>query len=201
MRQWLPIACLLLIVIAGAGFFLARVGVPNVVGSGQAHAEKTAVSTLRTLHWAQGLFRQGTFLDVDGNGVGEFGQMGQLAARDPVSSGEPLANTLLPAAGTRVTGEIFEMGGYCFRFDLPDDLHGRERRFVGFAWPRQLEAGRKLFCIDQDEQIYESTNPEGYAGCFDGGPPAGICPDGDPVAAGWKRWKNKTNKLSVGAVD
>lgn len=192
---------MLLIAIVGVGFFLARVGIPNVVGSGQAHAEKTAVSTLRTLHWAQGLFREGRFVDEDGNGVAEFGTMRQLAGLEAMPSGLQLENSLVPAAGTRVSGEILEAGGYCFRYDLPEGAHARERRFVGYGWPRQLEAGRKLYCIDQDEQIYEYVNPEGYAGC-EAGPPLGFCPlDQDPPPQDWSRWKNKTNKLSVGVID
>lgn len=190
---------MLLIAIAGAGFFLARIGIPNVIGSGKAFTEKTAVSTLRTLHWAQGLFREGRYLDTDRNGVSEFGTMGQLAGRDPLPSGEVLANSLVPASGTRVSGQVLEAGGYCFRYELPEGAHARERRFIGMGWPRLLDAGRKVYCIDQDEQIYEYANPEGYAGC-EAGPPAGICPGGDPPQ-GWKRWRNKTNKLSVGALD
>lgn len=187
-----------MLAIGGTAIFLARVGVPNVVGSGQAFAEKTAVSTLRTLHWAQGLFRQGNYLDVDGNGVAEFGELSQLSGREPLPDGTKLSSSLLPDAGTRVTGEVLEAGGYCFRYDLPEGPHARERRFTGYGWPRQLEAGRKIFCIDQDEQIWESANPEGYAGCASGGPPPGTCPTGDS-AEGWIRWRNKTNKLSVGA--
>ncbi len=199
MRRWLTIGGLIAVAVAGAGYFLATVGVKNVVGSGQASVEKTAVSTLRTLHWAQGLFRQGGYIDVDGNGVAEFGELGQLAGRDPLPSGETLRSSLLPEAGTRVSGPILEAGGYCFRYDLPEGSHARERAFVGYGWPRQLEAGRKLFCIDQDEQIYESSNPEAYAGC-DQGPPRGLCPvDGEALGPSWVRWRNKTNELSVGA--
>lgn len=187
-----------MLVIACGAIFLARVGVPNVVGSGQAFAEKTAVSTLRTLHWAQGLFRQGNYVDVDANGVAEFGELGQLGGRDPLPNGETLSNSLLPEAGTRVVDDVLQSGGYCFRYDLPDGPHARERRFVAYGWPSRLEAGRKLFCIDQDEQIWESTNPEGIAGC-DGGPPRDLCPEGDAAPDGWVRWRNKTNKLSVGA--
>ena len=79
----------------------------------------------------------------------------------------------------------------------PEGPHARERRFVAFGWPSRLEAGQKIFCIDQDEQIWESPNPQGFAGC-ESGPPRGICPEGD-AADGWVRWRNKTNKLSVGA--
>lgn len=186
-----------MLAIACAAIFMARVGAPNVISSGKAYAEKTAVSTLRTLHWAQGLFRQGKYVDVDRNGVSEFGELGQLAGRDPLPSGDRITNSLLPEAGARVGENVLEAGGYCFRYDLPEGAHARERRFVAYGWPRRLEAGQKIFCIDQDEQIWESANPEGFAGC-EGGPPRGICPEGD-AADGWVRWRNKTNKLSVGA--
>lgn len=49
------------------GFFMLRFGAGNLVGSGQAYAEKTAVATLRTLHWGQGIFRNATWIDEDGD--------------------------------------------------------------------------------------------------------------------------------------
>ncbi|AKU92816.1 hypothetical protein [Vulgatibacter incomptus] len=198
-RHWLAIGGLIALVTVAGAVFIVKYGAENVIGSGQAFVEKTAVSTLRTLHWAQGLFRERAWLDQDGNGVAEFGTMGQLAGRDRLPSGEVLPNSLVPSAGTRVTGEILEAGGYCFRYDLPDSTHDRERRFIAYAWPRLLDAGRKIYCIDQDEQIYETKNPEGIFGCDGPGPAVGSCPTGDPPA-GWIRWKNKTNKLSVGAA-
>lgn len=175
------------------GFFMLRVGAGNLVGSGQAYAEKTAVATLRTLHWGQGIFRNAARIDTDANGVGEFGTMGQLAGIAPLPSGETLASPLIPPAATTVVDGVLEAGGYCFRFDLPEGAHARERRFVAWAWPKAEGAGTKAFCLDQDEEIFEGS-AEGRFGC-DAGPPPLPCPPGDAFV----RWKGKTNKRPVGA--
>lgn len=201
MRQWLVVsgACVLVVVVSG--FFLWRVGVANVIGSGQAHTEKTAVSTLRTLHWAQGLFQKDGYLDEDGNGVGEFGSMEQLAALAPLPGGNHLPAALVPIAGTRIEGGVLEAGGYCFRYELPDAIHGRERHFVGVAWPRNTAAGGRMYCINENEDIVEHTGTEAFFGC-ESGPASGFCPsmeDVDGQAVAWKRWRNKTRQLKVGA--
>lgn len=175
------------------GFFILRFGATNLVGSGQAYAEKTAVATLRTLHWAQGIFRNATWIDEDGNGVGEFGTMEQLAGIEAVPSGETIPSPLIPPAATSVEGGVLEAGGYCFRFDLPEGAHARERRFVAWGWPKAEGAGTKAFCLDQDEQIFEGAAGE-WIGCAAGPEPL-PCPPSDDFV----RWKGKTNKRPVGA--
>lgn len=205
MRQRLVIAALIICAIVLAAVFLVRTGVANVIGSGQAFAEKTAASTLRTLHWAQGNLRRGAYVDEDRDGVGEFGSMEQLAAIAPLPSGELLPAALVPTAGTRIHDGILETGGYCYRYDLPAGADARERRFVAYGWPMVAAAGHKAYCINQDEDILESQNAEGWVGC-DNGPPPGSCPvaaeAGAPGSgAAWVRWRGKTSQLRVGAAD
>lgn len=201
MRQWLVVSVLIAVAIVVSGFFLWKVGVANVVGSGQAHTEKTAVSTLRTLHWAQGLFRKDAFEDSDANGEGEFGTMEQLAGLVPLADGSPLPAALVPIAGTRIEGGVLEAGGYCFRYELPDGSSERERHFVAVAWPQGPAAGSRAYCINQDEDILESLEQGAFFGCASG-PPLGLCPsvaDVDEGKVPWKRWRNKTRQLKVGA--
>lgn len=201
MRQWLVVSGLCLVAVVVSGFFLWRVGVSNVVGSGQAHTEKTAVSTLRTLHWAQGLFQKEAFVDADGNGVGEFGTMEQLAALAPADDGQPIPAALVPVAGTRIEGGVLQAGGYCFRYELPTGTHERERHFVAVAWPQTSAAGSRHYCIDENEDILEHTGDETFFGC-ESGPPPGLCPlieDVDGGAVAWKRWRGKTRQSTVGA--
>ncbi|WP_373047100.1 hypothetical protein [Vulgatibacter sp.] len=203
MRQLLVIAGLIICATVATGAFLASTGVSNVVGSGQAFAEKTAVSTLRTLHWAQGNLRRGAFIDTDRDGIAEFGTMEQLAATAPLPSGQVVPATLVPLAGNTIEGGILEAHGYCFRYDLPEGADGRERRFVAYAWPRLAAAGNKVFCIDQDEDILQSGNEAGWIGC-EQGPPPGTCPEAeeaDRPGATWVRWKGKRSQLKVGAID
>lgn len=188
-------------VVAFIALFLLSGGVANVVGSGQAHTEKTAVSTLRTLHWAQDRFRSGGFADADGDGVAEFGTLEQLAGRAPLPDGTMIPASLLQYPGSEIQGDLLMAHGFCFRLELPEDVEGRERRFVAWSWPRTSAAGHKAFCINHDEDILESTNEAGYVGC-DAGPPVGSCPSAaevDAGAPGWKRWRGKTSQRPIGA--
>lgn len=201
--------------VAGLAVYMVRVGLGNIVGSGQAYLDKAAVSTLWSMHWAQRLFREGTYADRDGDGVGEFGTLGQLAAARPLPSGAPLPAPLLSLEGSpRVAGagDALEASGTCFLGYLPDDADGAERRFVVYAWPaRQEGGGGKVFCIDQDEDILEAdASVRGYFGC-DRPPPRDAClgpedatgaPPTDGVkgdGAAWKRWKGKTSRKAIGA--
>lgn len=187
------IALAVVLVVLGMGAFMVRVGAKNLVGSGQVQAEKAAVATLRALHWAQGIFRRKAYLDEDDNGEGEFGSLRQLAAADPLPSGKALPNPLVATAGGKLEGELLEKGGYCFRVDLPEGTHARERRFVAWAWPAVEGIGTRRYCLDQDEQIWEA--PAGsHVGC-EAGPPPSACPP-DP---GFVRWRGKTNLRPIGA--
>lgn len=200
-RQWLVIPALIFCGILVAAFFLMQVGVANVVGSGQAHTEKTAVSTLRTLHWAQSLFHKGVFVDADADGVGEFGTMEQLAGMEPLANGEPVPAALVPLAGTRIEGGVLQAGGYCFRYELPQETDERERHFIAIAWPHSSAVGSRTYCISENEDILEETQTGLYIGC-ESGPPIGTCPSADEVDSGavsWKRWRNKTRQLKAGA--
>lgn len=203
MRHRLVIFGLIIAAIVAAALFLQSVGFSNVIGSGQAFAEKTAVSTLRTLHWAQGSFREHRFVDDDGDGIGEFGTMLQLAGTGPLRNGKPIEASLVPMAGSQFAGEVLVAGGFCFRYDLPEGPDARERRFVAYGWPVVAAAGHKLFCINQDEDILESANAAGYVGP-EKAPPVGSCPSAAAVDAGgtgWVRWRGKTSQLKVGAAE
>jgi len=203
MRHQVVVAGLIAAVAVFVALFFLSGGVANVVGSGMAHTEKTAVSTLRTIHWAQGHFQAGAFVDADGDGVGEFGSLAWLAARAPLPGGAALPAPLLQVPGSGFVGDVLQAQGYCFRTELPDDADGRERRFVAWAWPRLRAAGAKAFCIDQREDILERAEGHGWIGC-ENGPPPGACPTAEAVDAGvpgWGRWRGKTSRKVVGALD
>jgi hypothetical protein len=185
--------------VAGLSLLLARYGIPNLVGSGQAFAGEHAVSLLRTVHWAQGLYREQRYTDADRDGVGEFGTLAQLAGVAPADAGSPIPAALvqIPEAEVLPSGVLSAMG-YCFRVDLPDGADPRERRFSALAWPAaQGVVGPQLYCVDQDEQLLE-REARAFVGC-DRGPPAGFCPDAAHLPEGWARWRNKTSVKPVGA--
>lgn len=201
--------------LSGFAIYMVRVGLGNIVGSGQAVLDRAAVSTLWSIHWAERLFREGVYADRDGDGVGEFATLGQLAATTPLPSGPPLSASLLSLEGSPLVtedGQRLEASGTCFRSYLPDDADGAERRFVVYAWPaRRQGAGGKVFCIDQDEDILEAdASVRGYFGC-DSPPPRDAClgpedetgaPPTDGIKADgvpWRRWKGKSSRKPIGA--
>jgi len=203
MRQVLVIVALIIGFGTVATVFMARRGVANVVGSGQTFTEKSAVSTLRTLHWAQGDFRRAAFVDEDGDGIGEFGTVAQLTATAPLPSGGKAPVPLIQIPGAEVRDGVLVANGYCFRTELPADPDGRERRFAAAAWPLLPSAGKKAFCLNQDEEIFESANEQGWFGC-EKGPPPGACPTAamvDAGGSGWTRWRGKTSTRPVGHLD
>jgi len=173
--------------------FVVGIGVKNLVGSGQVAAEKSAVASLRALHWAQGIFRRKAHVDEDANGEGEFGTFRQLAALDPLPSGQKLATPLAQFTPVRPDGDVFERNGYCFRVDLPEGAWKRERYFVAWAWPAAEGIATRIYCIDQDEQIWEAK-AGAFVGCESGPPPASCPPD-----ASYARWRGKRNVRPVGA--
>jgi hypothetical protein len=202
-------------VVAGLVGFMVRAGLRNIVGSGQAYLDKAAVSSLWAMHWAEKLYREGGYADRDGDGIGEFGTLGQLAGESALPSGARLPASLLSLEGSpRVApgGALMEAAGTCFLSYLPDDPDGAERGFVLYAWPaRATGGGSKVFCINQYEDILEAdASARGYFGC-DRPPPRDACigpeaASGAPPTDGlkgdgapWKRWKGKTSRKYIGA--
>ncbi len=181
---------------AALAFLLARFGVPNLVGSGQAFAGSHAVSTLRTVHWAQGHYREGRYTDADGDGIGEFGTLEQLVGAAPGDAG-PLPAALVQLPDATFAGGVLDAMGYCFRVDLPDGADARERRFSALAWPAAAGVvAPMVFCVDQDENVLE-REAGALVGCA-GGPPPGACPDAAAPGA-FRRWRGKTSVNPVGA--
>ena len=190
----LVVGALSLVGLALFAWLVVRFVVPNVVGSGEAYLEVRAVSSLRNLHWAEGTFRKGNYADVDGDGVGEFGTVLQLAAKEPLPGGALLPAPLLPPSATTGKAGLLVKDGYCFSVVLPSSPDDRERRFVAYAWPeRAAGSGTRTFCVDQDETIREA--PAGLFLDCDKPPPADACGPG----SAWKRWRNKTSVNPVGA--
>lgn len=179
------------------GLFMWKLGMANVVGSGENAAERRAVVNLRTMHWAEGRFRANGFVDADRDGIGEFGTLGQLGAESPIDGGALVPAKLLPMATAirwEPGGISMELQGFCYRVDLPATPDEAERGFSAWAWPSHGSGGR-AFCVDQDETVLQTVAPHGWMGCGRGPPTEGACSE----AAGLVRWKNKRSVNRVGA--
>jgi hypothetical protein len=203
--------------LAFAVAFTVRVAGPNVVGSGQKVAEKTAVWTLRNLIWAQDLLVRHR---------GRVGVFGELAGTRGVGGQPPLEAPLVrePFAALQAGphGQVADFSGYEYAIWVeaaggPPATDGSgtpapaARRWVAYAWPtRRGPSGLAAFCIDQDENILETHNDapgQGYDGltkvpawdaCLtaagDGLPANGLEPGTGRDGGAWQRWQGRPTK-------
>lgn len=211
------------------GFFVLSQGMEGIMGGGLRAAESAAVSRLRTLLWAQDTAKKYAFMDRDADGVGEYGFLKQLAGMVPLSNGKKLETPLLYRDTAKFAPlapqNVLISGGYCHVIYLSArtgggvgepldgvepsgsvDADGAEKYWVAYAWPLQPGySGRKVFFINQDEEIWESANDgpqQQYVSLerlprFDAALPrpdlASVPVEGQAHGDGgtWKRWKNK----------
>lgn len=171
--------------------FTLHHAIPGILEGGRRASEKIAVSTLRTIYWGQNDFKEGRFVDADGNGIGEFGFLGELAAAvPPRAGGRPLPAPILASQfktfAHRGRGGIVLSGPYCYVVYLPStsgaaretaegaveggpvEAAAAERHWIAYAWPldRQRSAD-KVYFINQNEEVLESNNlgaGQGYSG-------------------------------------
>lgn len=171
--------------------FMLNSGLEGMVGGGRRAAEKSAVSRLRTFLWAQDTLKQGRYFDRNGDGVGEFGYLRQLAGQVAPPNLKRLSPPILMDPMSELNGStpqtVLLDGGFCHVMYLagpggagvtePSD--GAEaagsidpalasRFWIAYAWPLEIDkSGRKAFFINQDEEIWETDNTgpnQGYSG-------------------------------------
>lgn len=217
-----------LVLLVLMSFFVVKMALPGIVGGGLRAADASAVSRLRTLLWAQDTLRSQKWMDRDGDGLGEFGFLHQLAAQVPTSKGSVLPTPLLYGALSNIVSgsgqAVLVSGGFCHVIYLPSSQGGTpepaggiepsgsvdadkaEKHWIAYAWPLDInKSGRKVFFINQDEEIWESRNTapgQGYSGltnipAFDAALPqpdlSTVPKEGQPHGDGgvWTRWKGK----------
>lgn len=177
------VSVLVLAVVAAA---LAVLAVPETLGKGRvAGPETAALATLRALVSAQERFRDSRAVDLDGDGIGEYGTLGELTgaaglrrSADGSLRGERLRPPVLgPAlAGVDVDGIVFR-SGYCFRlclpgaggpvfegvpglpFTAPVDGDRAEERWCAYAWPMASgRSGTRCFYAEERGGILQHAN-------------------------------------------
>lgn len=156
-EHWGWMAALLLLSTLAVAWIL-----PNLLAAKIAWNDRAAIATLRNLASVQDSFRDRKRVDVDGDGIGEFGTFAEMTGVAGVrldgsgaKRGEPVAPAILSAALADVReGGLVCKSGYLFRILLPgrgglpvrEGLPGRsasgevdtdaaERHWCACAWP------------------------------------------------------------------
>lgn len=111
-----------LMIVVAVIAILASIAVPNFLSTRGRANEAAVISTLRNIHTSQGVFSARVALDMNGNGLGEYGFLGELSGITPLrSDGLKIAPPVLqPAFGQLDPDGAALRSGYHFRLYLPD---------------------------------------------------------------------------------
>ena len=161
---------------------LAFVAIPSLQAPpGAETARQGALAQLRSLIAAQRTWQKEARIDVDGDGVGEFGALSELAGgRTPRLAGEASLPALLPVGfSDEGPSERLRLGSFLFELWLPAkgggwvggrelaerheeiDTDAAERRWCAFAWPAYRvgsSEGQDCFFVDAGGEIYRCAD-------------------------------------------
>jgi hypothetical protein len=153
---------------------------------GMGRNESAAIATLKNICSAQCQCQAAAAIDVNKNGVGEYGTFAELAGRDRVRGGQaPITPPVLSTAFAKVEDGVVVRSGYCFRMFLPGkdgaavaelanggpdaaaiDAALAEVVWCLYAWPLEPGvSGQRVFFVDQAGDVLEASNDDNrYAG-------------------------------------
>jgi prepilin-type N-terminal cleavage/methylation domain-containing protein len=164
---------------------IAAIAIPNLLAARLSANESAAIATLRLFVSSQTAVQNSRGIDVDRDGVGEFGWLaemsGALAVRDafgphagPVFTPPILAGSL----GEVDPNGMVQKAGYVYRMVLPaaggaglgeaagggsptgEDPDQTELWWTAHAWPAAYaNTGRRAFCVSQKGDIVQNKNP------------------------------------------
>lgn len=154
--------------------------------------ESAAIAMLRSIQTAQAMVQASGMIDTDGDGMGEYGWLGELAGTTPYridgGDGRPMAgpDLLQPAVlAAELGGQngLTEDSGYLFRVFLPGrsvggkcaglapggalpDPQNGEVLWSCYAWPVSAgSTGRRAFFVNQEGDILATPNTDrAYSG-------------------------------------
>lgn len=166
---------------------LAGVTVPSLMGARARTNETAVIGLLRIVSSGNTTIRSQVSIDTDGNGVGEFGWLGELAGVVPVRT---QTEKIHPTALSQHLGEVNANGmlsrnGYYFMLYLPDSTGNglaetaantgsidglmATNFFTFVAWPQTYgQSGQRTFFVNQMGEIITTVDPN-YSG-FSGVP-------------------------------
>lgn len=153
---------------------IAAIAIPNLLESRVTSNEAAAAASLKSgVFPAQIQFQIGSYADQDGDGIGEFGFLTELAGGPVVGQKDELVLSLMTADFKAPTPE---RAGYRYIVYLPDGQGGaltaapgarpknvaaakeQAKHFVAYAWPASSESGRRIFAITE-EGIVRASKP------------------------------------------
>jgi hypothetical protein len=155
--------------------------------------ETSAIGALRTLAKTESTWQIASYVDQDGDGLGEFGFFYEMAAAacnrtEKGTSPEPVWTSYFnPVFGTTAlaNGGVATNHGYHFRIYLPSasgtaipepaqpipgnpaDADVQERRWVCYAWPVEVgRTGRRAFVVSRQGEVFDTANDgfQNYSG-------------------------------------
>lgn len=162
-------------VIAGLCWYAA---VPQFGHTGFINAnESAAIATLKNIASGQRVVQERAQIDRDGDGVGEFGYLGELSGRVPIRGSDRRVDPpVLSAQFGNVVDGCATRSAYCFGMFLPGDggrwlpespsggASGRvlpdlaEEAWLLYAWPVHYgERTRRRFVIDAAGDVHAHT--------------------------------------------
>jgi hypothetical protein len=141
----------------GSGFAamlpaLAAGAIPKLLSARLSANESAAIASLRSISSAEAQLQSSGAVDVDRDGVGEYGTLDELCGVPPILNWRD------------VHDGICTRGGYHFVVFLPgkrDVSAGEaETRWIAYAWPVDAGAtGNRVFVVDQGGDVLSCPNP------------------------------------------
>lgn len=179
----------MLIVVSVIGI-LAGAAVPNLLSGRTTANERVVLATLRTVASSQAQFKLLNFVDINGNGVAEYGGLGEMSGASPLrSDGTYLDPQLMSMGMGNLDGNGWTTrNGYHFAIFLPDaaglglaelsantaniDANLAEDYYTCLAWPASNPSNgvRPVYFVNQQGEILVSRESN-YVGTT--APPAG----------------------------
>ena len=138
---------------------IAAIAIPNLLRARLAANESSAISALRTLSSAEETFRTSGVKDQDGDGLGEYGTLSEMAGLAAIGTGTAVAD---PPFIDNQLGQG-NKSGYTFALSVAGCITGvtatnaSEIDYFASAWPvAYSRSGNRTFCIDASGVLRQS---------------------------------------------
>ena len=171
---------------------IASITIPNLLASRIVANETAAIAAMKALVSAQSALQAGGRIDVDENGRGEYGCLGEMTGLTPLrGTNGLLAPAALSSTFGFINGSQVVRKGFVFQVFLPgpggvgvaEDPTGGfanaaavEARFAesfwcAYAWPSARQGtGNRAFFVNQQGEVIETKNVVNLYGGVGNGP-------------------------------